>query len=174
VTAVPPLPVQLSEYVVSRVSGPTVAVPLAAFVPDQPPDAVQLVAPLPFHVSVVVPFSGTDFGEAASVTDTPEPWTVTVAVLVTVPPLPVQASVKLFADVIALVVNVPDVVFVPVHAPDAVQLVAFVDEHVSFDVPPDATDVGDADNVSVGAVALATVTVAERVIEPPDPVHASV
>jgi hypothetical protein len=77
-------------------------------------------------------------------------------------------------DVSAAVVNVPDVAFVPVHAPEAVQLVAFVVDHVSFDVPPEATDVGDAENVSVGAVELVTVTVTERVIEPPDPVQASV
>jgi hypothetical protein len=69
---------------------------------------------------------------------------------------------------------VPEVVFEPVHAPDAVQLVEFVEDHESFDVPPEATDVGDAENVSVGAVALVTVTVTERVIEPPDPVQASV
>jgi hypothetical protein len=55
-----------------------------------------------------------------------------------------------------------------------VQLVAFVEDHESFDAPPEATDVGDAENVSVGAVELVTLTVAERVIVPPDPVHASV
>jgi hypothetical protein len=77
-------------------------------------------------------------------------------------------------DVSAAVVNVPDVDFVPVHAPDAVQLVAFVVDHVSFDVPPEATDIGDAEKVSVGAVEDVTLTVTERVVVPPDPVHASV
>jgi hypothetical protein len=79
-------------------------------------------------------------------------------------------------DVIEGVVYVPEVVFEPVQAFDAVQLVVFVDDHVSFDVPPDATDVGDADNVSVGAVLVDPVTVTEtvRVTEPPVPVHVSV
>jgi hypothetical protein len=77
-------------------------------------------------------------------------------------------------DVIDGVVYVPEVVFEPVHAPDAVQLVVLVDDQVSVDVPPEATDVGEAENVSVGAVELVTVTVTERVIVPPDPVHASV
>jgi hypothetical protein len=79
-------------------------------------------------------------------------------------------------DVIEGVVYVPEVVFEPVQAFDAVQLVVFVDDHVSFDVPPDATDVGDADNVSVGAVLVDPVTVTEavRVTEPPLPVHVSV
>jgi hypothetical protein len=59
------------------------------------------------------------------------------------------------ADVNPAVVDVPLSGFVPHHPPDAVQLVAFVDDHVSFDVPPEATDVGDAENVSVGAAAYA-------------------
>lgn len=93
-TAVPPAPVQLSEYVVSRVRGPTVAVPLAAFVPTHPPEAVQLVTPVPLHVSVVVPFSATDLGDALSVTARDAPLcTATATVFVTVPPLPVHASV---------------------------------------------------------------------------------
>ena len=73
----------------------------------------------------------------------------------------------------ALVVNVPDVPFVPDHAPDAVQLVALLDDHVNVDVAPDATDVGDAESVSVGA-APETATVVATVLDPPDPVHASV
>lgn len=73
--------------------GPTVAVPLAAFVPTHPPEAVQLVTPVPLHVSVVVPFSATDLG-ALSVTARDAPLcTATATVFVTVPPLPVHASV---------------------------------------------------------------------------------
>ena len=44
--AVPPLPVQLSEKVVVRVRAPVDPVPLVGFVPDHPPEAVQLVAPV--------------------------------------------------------------------------------------------------------------------------------
>lgn len=40
----PPGPVQLSEYVVFAVSGPTCCVPVGIFAPVQPPEAVQPVA----------------------------------------------------------------------------------------------------------------------------------
>src|SRR5262245_8883371 len=93
-TALDPPPEQLSVYVVSFAIGPTDALPLTARVPVQPPDAVQLVAPVDDQLSVVVPFRGTDFGLAFSVSDTPDDvCTVTAAVRVTVPPAPVQASV---------------------------------------------------------------------------------
>lgn len=73
----------------------------------------------------------------------------------------------------ALVVKVPDVALVPDHAPDAVQPVALVDDHVNVDVAPDDTDDGDAESVSVGAVP-ATATVVDTVLAPPDPLHAKV
>jgi hypothetical protein len=56
-------------------------------------------------------------------------------------------------DVRAAVLDVPDNGLSPHQPPDAVQRVAFVDDHESFDVPPEAIDVGDAENVSVGAAA---------------------
>ena len=66
----------------------------------------------------------------------------------------------------------PDVAFVPDHEPDAVQLVAFVALHVSVDAEPDATLVGAAVNVSVGAESWVTATVCAA--EPPVPVQVSV
>ena len=77
----------------SAAIGPTVAVPLIARVPDQPPDAVQLVTPTPVHVSDDVVLEGTDLGFAVSVTETAVCCTVTVAVRATLPPLPVHVSV---------------------------------------------------------------------------------
>jgi hypothetical protein len=40
---------------------------------------------------------------------------------------------------------------VPLHAPLAVQLVAFVDDHVSEALPPSVILVGDTEIVTVGA-----------------------
>jgi hypothetical protein len=64
----------------------------------------------------------------------------------------------------------------PDQAPDAVQLVALVAAQVSFEVPPDVTEVGAADNVRVGLVPPVppvTVTVLDAVCEPPVPVQVS-
>jgi hypothetical protein len=49
---------------------------------------------------------------------------------------------------------VPDVAFEPDQPPEAVQLVAFVEDHVRVEVPLLATLVGLADNVTVGAGVL--------------------
>ena len=73
----------------------------------------------------------------------------------------------------AFVVCVPEIAFVPDQAPDAVQLVALVAAQVSFEVPPDVTNVGDTDNIRVGAVPFVTVTVLDAVCEPPDPEQVS-
>jgi hypothetical protein len=63
---------------------------------------------------------------------------------------------------------------VPVHEPDAVQLVALAALHVNVELPPLATLSGDAASVSVGAAAGAcTKTVAVAELLPPTPVHAS-
>ena len=74
----------------------------------------------------------------------------------------------------APVVCVPDVAFEPVHEPEAVHAVALVAVHVSVDAEPDATLVGDAVNVSVGALGAAIDTEADFVTVPPAPEHASV
>lgn len=74
-----------------------------------------------------------------------------------------------------LTVCVPDVVFVPLQPLEAVQDVAFVLDHVSVELPPVATLSGFPENVSVGADAACTVTVALRVgLLPPGPLHTSV
>jgi hypothetical protein len=70
------------------------------------------------------------------------------------------------------VLCVPDVALLPAQLPDAVQLVALVDVHVSVDAPPDATLPGEAVSVSVGAGATVTVAVCDT--EPPVPVQFNV
>jgi hypothetical protein len=68
----PPAPVQISEYEVLAVMPPMRRVPLALKLPDQPPEAVQgvapTVAPVELHVSVVEPPLATLVGAAVRVT----------------------------------------------------------------------------------------------------------
>ncbi len=73
----------------------------------------------------------------------------------------------------AAVVAEPEMARAPDQPPDAVQLVASVAAQVSFEVPPDFTDVGDADRVNAGALLPVTVTVLDTVCEPPAPEHVS-
>jgi hypothetical protein len=72
----------------------------------------------------------------------------------------------------------PLVAFVPAHAPEAVQLVAFVELQLKVDKLPLVIDVGLAESETVGAGgggdAPATVTVADRLALPPAPVQARV
>lgn len=90
---------------------------------------------------------------------------------------------QLIENVVALckveVCVLPEVVTGPLHPPEAVHDVAFVELQVSVDTPPGATVAGDALTLTVGAadggggggVLAATVTVAVRETLPPAPVH---
>ena len=72
---------------------------------------------------------------------------------------------------------VPEVALVPDQAPEAVQLVALVDDHVSVELPPLFTVSGFAVNVTVGAGgggAAEMVIVTLCCALPPVPVHDSV
>ena len=66
-------------------------------------------------------------------------------------PLPVHWKVKVVAAVSGSVRPEPEVVLLLVHAPPAVQLVAFVELQVSVDCPLYATEDGRAVRVAVGA-----------------------
>jgi len=66
------------------------------------------------------------------------------------PPGPVQTSTKVVLAVNGPVLMVPVGASGPLHPPEAAQEVALVEAHVSTDALPDATAVGDADNVAVG------------------------
>jgi hypothetical protein len=72
----------------------------------------------------------------------------------------VQVSENVPELVNAPVDCVPLVAFVPSHAPDAVQLIALVDDQVSAELVPLAMVCGLAEIVTVGAGAF-TVTVAD-------------
>ena len=76
----------------------------------------------------------------------------------TLPPGPLQLSVKVESVVSAPVEAVPFRDWRPLHAPEAVQLEALVVVHVSVDALPLATLVGEALKVSVGG-AMATTAV---------------
>ncbi|MBS0375270.1 MAG: hypothetical protein JSR73_11870 [Proteobacteria bacterium] len=88
----PPVPVQVSVKVVAAVRFPVLAEPLVAFVPLQPPDAVQVVAFVELQVSVEAPPLATLVGLAVSVT-VGAGTTVTVVLALPEPPVPVQLSV---------------------------------------------------------------------------------
>lgn len=139
--------------------------------PVHEPDAVHAVAFVELQVSVDADPDATLVGEALNVT-VGTAKIETDAACVTEPPAPEHVSEN---DVFALsapVDCVPDVALLPDQPPDAVQLVAFVVLHVSDDAEPDATLVGDADNVSVGAGNTATAT--DCAIDPPVPVQVNV
>jgi hypothetical protein len=64
----------------------------------------------------------------------------------------------------------PEAAFAPLQPPEAVQLVAFVDDQERVELEPAATVVGLALRSTVGAgVAWLTVTVALRLLVPPTP-----
>src|SRR4051812_18524356 len=94
--------------------------------------------------------------------------TVTVADALALPPAPVQARVKLVLAVSAPVDWLPEVALVPDQPPEAVQLVAFVEDQISVEAPPLVTDVGSAASDTVGNVdAPVTVTLADTLALPP-------
>ena len=65
---VPPGPVQLNVNLLSVVSGPTVCVPVIAFVPDHAPEAAQLVAPVDDQESTEEPPEAIEVALAVRVT----------------------------------------------------------------------------------------------------------
>jgi hypothetical protein len=174
---VPPSPLQLNvNELFAAVRAPVLAEPLVARPPDQAPEAVQLVAFVDDHVSELLPPLLTLVGLAvkATVGTGAELETATVTDLLAVPPSPLQLSVNvLLAAVSAPVLAEPPVARLPDHAPEAVQLVALVDDHVRVEDSPLATLVGFAVSVKVGAGAV-VVTVTERLVVPPPPVQVNV
>jgi hypothetical protein len=88
----PPAPVHVSENVVFAFSAPVLWLPDVALLPDQPPDAVQLLALVVLHVSVDAEPAATLAGDADNVS-VGAGNTATATVCATVPPLPVQLSV---------------------------------------------------------------------------------
>jgi hypothetical protein len=168
----PPFPVHVRVYVEFAV-GETFSEPLTVSAPLQLPDAEQLVALVELHVSVEDWPAVIDVGEAVRVT------VVWVAVAVTLtdadadPPFPVH--VRVYVEFTAgETVSEPLTVSAPLQLPDAEQLVALVELHVSVEDWPAVIDVGEAVRVTVGVGAVVTVTVADAVLDPPAPVQVSV
>jgi hypothetical protein len=172
--AVPPAPVQLRLYTVVALKAPVDLVPLIAWAPLHPPDAVQLVALVDVQVSVEAPPLETLVGLALNDTVGPAgAETVTVADCDAEPPAPVHVSVNFVVAVRAGVDAVPAVASEPLQPPEAVQAVALVDDQVNAAVAPLLTVAGFAVRVTAGA-AVVTDTVADCAALPPLPLQVSV
>jgi hypothetical protein len=169
--AVPAAPVQVRVKVVVAESAPLVALPLVAFAPDQPPDAVHAVAFVLVHDSCAVAPLVTLAGDALRFT-VGAGTTLTIFESLPEPPAPVQVSVKVVVAESAPLVVLPSVVFVPDQPPDAVHDVAFVLVHVSCVVPPLGTLAGLTVRLTAAAESTATALVSLAV--PPAPVQVSV
>ena len=90
-----------------------------------------------------------------------------------VPLAPLQLSAKVLVLVNAPVDWLPEVALAPDQPPEAAQEIAFVEDHVSVEAPPLATDVGFAAINTVGTGGGGgvpdTITVAEALALPPEP-----
>jgi hypothetical protein len=169
---VPLAPVHARLNCVVLVSALEASLPEVALVPDQPPEAMHDVALVEDQVRVADPPLLTDSGLA--VRDTVGAGvavTVTVADAFCVPPAPVQDRLNVLVLVSAPVEPLPDVALAPDQPPEAAHDVAFVEDHVSVDDPPLATDCGLAVRDTVGAGVAVTVTVADALCVPPGPVQ---
>ncbi len=129
--------------------------PLVAWVPVQPPEAVQDVASVEDQVRVDAVPEAMLVGLALSVTV--GAIGVDAISMVTLerasPPAPEQVSVKVLVELKAAVPSLPDSGMLPDHAPDATQAVASVEDHERVALVPDATEPADEVNDTVGAAA---------------------
>jgi hypothetical protein len=150
--------------------------------PVQPPVAVQLVALVVDQVNVVDPPLVTLGGVADSDTVGGGGGAAGATVTVTdcdadTPPAAEHVNVKVDVVVRPGRASLPLSAFVPLHAPDALQVTAFVEVQVSVVLPPLATVVGFALSVTAGdggAAGGVTVTVTDCEALPPEPVQFSV
>ena len=123
--------------------------PLAALVPLQAPDAVQLVALATDQLSVLLPPLNTVVGLAENEI-TGACTTVTLTACDVLPPGPVQVSVKLVVAESAPLDWLPAVGKAPLQPPDAKQDVALADDQVRMLLAPLATARGEANSVTTG------------------------
>ena len=152
-------PVQVSVKLVVAATGADASVPLVALGPFHPPEATQLVAFVELQLSVELLPAATAAGFAVSVTVVPGGATVMSTVLVVLPPAPEHVSPKLVDAVNAAVGSLPDVVLLPAHPPDAVQVAASDELQVRLEEAPEAMLAGFASKATTGAG-----------VAPPDPV----
>jgi hypothetical protein len=100
--------------------------------------------------------------------------TVTVALLLVVPPDPVQLNVYTVVAEREPVDCEPLTACAPLHPAEAVQEVALAELHVNVEALPLFTLVGPAVSETVGAAGACTVTVVDCDVEPPLPEQVSV
>jgi hypothetical protein len=143
--------VQVRLNRVALISAPVASLPEVALAPDQPSEAVQDVAFVEDHVSVVEPPLVTDLGFAASDTVSGGGPTDTVAVALCVPPDPVHERLKVLLLVSAPELSLPEVGLAPDQLPEALQNAASVEDQVSVEDPPLGIDGGFAVRDTVGA-----------------------
>jgi hypothetical protein len=131
-------------------SAPVLCEPLMASAPLQSPPAVHAVESVEVHVKVEDAPAATEAGLALICT-VGSGLTVTVTVAgALVPPAPLHVTVKLPVPDMAPVLWVPLVASVPLHAPDAAQEVALLEDQVSSLGAPGLTVVGEALMDAVG------------------------
>jgi hypothetical protein len=156
------------------VSAPLACEPLAALLPDQPPEAVQVVALTDDHVKIELAPLATVLGSAARLTLTVGfALTVTVADCAALPPSPLQVRTKVDVAVRGPVDCEPCTALVPAQAPDAVQAVALVADQFNVALVPLLIALGPTLRLTVGAADLME-TVADCPALPPGPEQVSV
>jgi hypothetical protein len=146
--------------------------PLSASLPVHAPEAVQVAALLLAQVRVDALPAVTELGAALKEMTGAAEATVTVVAWLAVPSIPEQVSTNSVFDASAPMVKEPLVASTPPQPPDAVHVVASVEDHVRVVVLPAATVVGSAVKLTVGA-GVATTTSADCDDEPADPVQVS-
>jgi hypothetical protein len=171
--AVPPSPVQTRVNTLVVANAPLDWLPEIALLPVHAPEARQEAALVEDQVRVEDPPLAIDVGFAVSDTVGAGGMTVTVADALAVPPGPVHARVNVLAIVSTPLDWLPEMPLLPVHAPEATQEVASVEDQVRLEAPPLVIDVGLAVSDTVGAGGM-TVTVADALPVPPGPVQARV
>ena len=143
--------------------------PLSASLPVHAPEAVQVAALLLAQVRVDALPAVTELGAALKEMTGVAEATVTVVAWLAVPSIPEQVSTNSVFDASAPTVKEPLVASRPPQPPDAVHVVASVEDHVRVVVPPAATVVGSA----VKLTGVAPTTSADCDDEPADPVQVS-
>jgi hypothetical protein len=148
----PPAPLQEIEKAVVAPRVPVLAEPLLASSPFQPPAAEHAVALAEFHESVALPPGMMEELSTLSVTVGTMLTLAEACGLVPPAPLQIMEKVELFAS--APVLWLPLVASAPPHAPEALQLLAPVEDHVTVACSPSWIVDGETANVTVGTAEL--------------------
>ena len=152
----PPGPVQFSEKLELADNGPTLCEPLVATLPDQPPDAAQLVAFVADHVSVLEPPLVTFVGLAVNVVTGAlgggAAATCALADALVVPPRPTQLSLYVCEVCNGPTDPDPSTSCRPFQSPEALQRNEPLDDHDNVAVAPAETLAGLTAIETIGAV----------------------